>query len=133
LIDSSFVIDLERRRGSVAELRERIGGDRMAIATITLSELLVGIHRASDQARQARRQESLHRLVALVRVLPFDEEVARRHAAIAAELTAIGEPIGAHDLIIAATAIVHGLTLITLDLRHFPRVPGLALLTTPSA
>ncbi len=79
-------------------MSQRPGEDRRlaylidsSFVTITLSELLVGIHRANDSARRARREESLHRWVALVRVLPFDEEVARRHAAIAAELTAKGE------------------------------------------
>jgi len=131
LIDSSFAIGLERRRGSITELRDRFGDVGMVIATITLFDLLVGMHRANDHGRRARRQEHLDRLVALVTVLPFDDEVARRHARITAELTAVGERIDAHDLIIAATAIVHDLTLLKLDLRHFPRVPGLALLTDP--
>lgn len=132
LIDSSVAIDLERRRVAIVALRDRFGGEGMAIATITLSELLVGVHRADDPGRQARRQENLDRLIALVRVLPFDEEIARWHARIAAELTAAGESVGAHDLIIASTAIVHDMTLLTLDLRHFPRIPGLSMLTTPA-
>ena len=88
VIDSSFAIDLERRRGSITELRDRFGDVGMVIATITLFELLVGMHRANDHGRRVRRQEHLDRLVVLVTVLPFDDEVARRHARITAELTA---------------------------------------------
>ncbi len=54
------------------------------------------------------------------------------HADIWADLSERGEPIGAHDLWIAATALVHELGVATRNASHFDRVPGLRVLAAPS-
>jgi len=58
-------------------------------------------------------------------VIPLDRVVARVHARLSAEFAVKGTPIGAHDLLIAATALAVGDDVATRDLRSFPRVPGL--------
>ena len=58
-------------------------------------------------------------------VLPFDLLVARVHARVSAQLLDAGRLIGAHDLLIAATALAHGYAVLTQNLRDFRRVPGL--------
>ena len=60
-------------------------------------------------------------------VLPFDLTVARYHAALWAALAEKGALIGAHDLLIAATALAHGHSVATRDQRSFHRVPGLTV------
>jgi predicted nucleic acid-binding protein len=50
------------------------------------------------------------------------------HAQLGAQLAAVGQAIGAHDLIIAATAVAHGYRLLTDNLRHFQRIPGLVVI-----
>ena len=64
-------------------------------------------------------------LLSAIPVLPFDLAVARTHAAVAAELARQGSVVGAHDLIIAATAITHGFGVLTGNVVDFSRVPGL--------
>ena len=59
--------------------------------------------------------------------LPFDLRVARMHARIWAQLAAAGQPIGAHDVLIAATALAHGYAVLTQHLRDFQQVPGLVV------
>ena len=127
LIDSSVVIDFERQETSISEFRSRLGNAPMALASITVSELLVGSLRSTVLAHRLRRQAFIESYLTSVLVLPFDLSVARRHAALTVELTTLGQMIAPHDLIIAATAIHHGLTLVTRDLRHFSRVTGLLL------
>ena len=61
----------------------------------------------------------------LVPVLPFDLDVARVHGRIWADLSRRGAMIGAHDLIIAATAIRHDLAVLTRNQSEFSRVDGL--------
>jgi predicted nucleic acid-binding protein len=61
--------------------------------------------------------------------MPFGLLEARRHAQLWAELTRKGKMIGAHDLIIAATALAHDFHLATLNATEFRRVPGLKLVT----
>jgi predicted nucleic acid-binding protein len=61
-------------------------------------------------------------------VLPFDLVAARVHARLWADLLKTGDLVGAHDLLIAATALAAGMAVATRDLRSFPRIPGLVLL-----
>lgn len=57
--------------------------------------------------------------------IPITEQDARVHADIWSDLSARGEPIGAHDLWIAATAIAHGLGVATRNRTRFNRIAGL--------
>jgi predicted nucleic acid-binding protein len=95
------------------------------ISTITVSELLVGVHRADNDARRTRRSAFVEAILARLPALDFTTETARVHAGLFATLSQQGQMIGAHDLIIAATALSHGCAVITTDTAKFGRVPGL--------
>lgn len=97
----------------------------MAIAVITASELLHGVHRASKAAPRSQRQAFVESVLAGLNVVPFNLLVARIHATVWVELTAKGISVGAHDLLIAATALALGYHVATRDLRSFPKIPGL--------
>jgi predicted nucleic acid-binding protein len=58
-------------------------------------------------------------------VLPVTTEVARTHAGLFADLLNQGRMIGAHDLLIGATALCHGHAVLTADVGEFSRIPGL--------
>jgi predicted nucleic acid-binding protein len=60
-------------------------------------------------------------------VLPVTLEVARLHSQLWADLERRGEIIGAHDLLIAATALTHDLAVVTGNHRHFGKVAGLKI------
>lgn len=125
LIDSSIVIALERGKLAAASLRERVADEAVAVAAITASELLHGVHRAESSARRKQRAEFVEAILARIPVLTFDLDVARTHAAVWADLARDGAGIGAHDLQIAATALSHRLTVATRNVREFARVDGL--------
>ena len=59
--------------------------------------------------------------------LPFDDAAAEHYAQIRANLTSTGELIGPNDLIIAAIALTHNLTLVTHNTAEFSRVKTLQL------
>ena len=125
LIDSSVLIATERGKLDLAaELGEQ-ADEPVAIAAITASELLHGVHRAAKVAQRSRRQAFVEHLLATIPVLPFDLLAARIHASLWADLAAKGLTIGAHDLLIGATAIAVGYRVATRDQRSFPRIPGL--------
>jgi predicted nucleic acid-binding protein len=127
LIDSSSLIAAER--GEV-DLEATLAGDldeEIAIAAITASELLHGIHRLKGSVKQARAERFVERLLDRVPVIAFDLDAARVHARLGAELAAKGTAVGAHDLIIASTAVAIEFAVATRDLRSFPRIAGLAL------
>ena len=58
-------------------------------------------------------------------ILIFDMDIARVHARLAADLAGRGVSVGAHDLIIAATALTGEYRIATRDMRSFPKIPGL--------
>ncbi len=127
LIDTSVAVAMERERESLQSLLDRASDEQVAVAAITASELLHGVHRADTAMRRERRLRHVETLLEAVSVLPFDLDVARVHSRIWADLATRGNVIGAHDLQIAATALNHDLPLATLDREHFSRIDGLRL------
>jgi tRNA(fMet)-specific endonuclease VapC len=126
LIDTDVLVDMERA-GSAAALERAAGEEERGISVITVSELLHGVHRATG-ARRVRRNAFVEHLLAGFVPIPITEPVARVHAGVWAELAERSEPIGAHDLWIAATALAHGLGIATRNIAEFERVPGLRVL-----
>ena len=126
LIDSSVLIAAERGRLDVREKLAAEPGEPVALAAISASELLHGVHRAGSTAQRTRRRAFVEHLLSALPVLPFDLVAARIHAELWARLAAKGAQVGTHDLLIAATAIAAGYRVATRDERSFPRIPGLA-------
>jgi predicted nucleic acid-binding protein len=98
--------------------------DEAAIAAITASELLHGVQRASPLHRP-RREAFVETILFVVPVLDFDLLAARAHARLWADLARAGTDVGAHDRIVAATAISIGWRVATANVRHFEKIPGL--------
>jgi predicted nucleic acid-binding protein len=124
LIDTSVLVAIERGVLALEALPKEDAG----ISVITVSELLHGVHRATG-ANRLRRRAMVDAVLA--RFLAFDVSslVARVHAEIWSELERTGTRIGGHDLWIGATAITHGLGVVTLDARDFMRIPGLRVVS----
>ncbi|KXK47698.1 MULTISPECIES: type II toxin-antitoxin system VapC family toxin [Nitrosomonas] len=96
----------------------------VAVPAIVEYELRYGLLRLSPEMA-APRLAALTTLLLPMQKLPFDSECADHAARIRTTLEAAGNPIGPHDTLIAATALRHGATLITRNVREFSRVPGL--------
>lgn len=127
LIDTSALIAVERSQEAPAALFASVGDQPAYLASISAAELLHGVHRAESALRRERRGRFVEAVFSLLPVLPFDLEVARTHARLWADLSRQGQQIGAHDLLIAATALFHGLDLLAGNAREFERVDGLGL------
>ena len=127
ILDTAVLIAAERGTFDIPGYLAALGDAPVALAAISASELLHGVERARDGAIRRRRSEFVEGLLANVPVIPFGLAEARVHARIWAELAAAGMLIGAHDLQIAATAMVAGSDVATLNVHEFRRVPGLQL------
>ena len=128
LIDSSVLIAAEREGKSLHSLASTVRHETLSLSAITASELLHGAHRAESAQRRHKRDEFVQAIFDHFEVLPFGLEAARTHARLRADLQGAGTPIGAHDLIIAATALTHELGLWTINRREFGRIAGLRLI-----
>ena len=124
LLDTNTWIDYLKRPGSLVEARLRqTRADDVAVCSVVCAELL---HGARKYEKRDERVARVERTLAPFRSLPFDDAAARRYAEIRDSLEARGEVIGPNDLLIAAIALTHGLTLVTNN-REFNRVPGLTV------
>lgn len=124
LIDTSVLVDAERRG---LRLDSRFDVDDAAISVVTASELLHGVHRATDDRARSRRAAFVEYILAALEPLPVTTSVARAHARIWADLERAGTPIGPHDMWIAATAVSHGMDIATANTEEFERVSGLSV------
>jgi tRNA(fMet)-specific endonuclease VapC len=127
ILDSSEIIALERNRGAVESLVAGREDEQFGISVVTVAELLHGVERADSETRKIRRQAFVEKVIEMFPVLPFDIGVARIYSRIWASLVRRGFTVGAHDLIIAATAISLDYTVITANRRDFEKIEGLRL------
>ena len=127
ILDTSILIASERNRFRLEELFSTHANDSFYIAAISAAELLHGVERAAPPERRLARSQFVEQVLHNLPIIDFDLPVARTHARIWAALASSGQTIGAHDLLIAATAIEHECQLATLNLAEFQRVGGLRL------
>lgn len=115
------------RRDPHLRLIRRLAGipssDQFTTA-ITMGELLYGAFRRDSARLQGQVREMIR---GALTVLPFDESAAEVYGPLRSRLEAAGRPLAEPDTRIASIALSRGLTLITGNVRHFDRVPGLAV------
>ncbi len=127
ILDTNVFIRFERNRQIVDFSKwEKYAG--VYISAVTVSELLVGVHKAESETRKARRSAFVEAILLKVPSLDFTAAIARVHSGLYASLSTKGRLIGAHDLIIAATAISYGYPLLTANVSEFERIAGLQVL-----
>jgi tRNA(fMet)-specific endonuclease VapC len=127
LIDASILIETERGRLDLEPHVARHGEEEAFLSVVTASELLHGVHRATQPDVRARRSAFVEGILERFPLLSVDLACARAHAQVWVELSKAGALIGPHDLWLAATCVAHGLTMVTANVREFTRVPGLEL------
>jgi tRNA(fMet)-specific endonuclease VapC len=94
----------------------------LCVCAIVKAELYYGAMKSSDPVRTLAKQQIFLNALAS---WPFDDLAAEIYARIRAELARAGTPIGSNDLLIAAIALAHDLTLVTHNTTEFSRVAGL--------
>jgi predicted nucleic acid-binding protein len=126
LIDSTVFIEYERKR---LDLAAWLGASEEAVfvSVITALELWHGYFMAASAEQASRRRAWIEGILERFPALDVTPATAMKAAELRAELQKQGLVIGAHDLLIAATARVHQLAVATANLRDFNRVAGLSV------
>ena len=119
LADTSVFVARESGR----PLRSEDLPEQLAVSAITIGELRAGVLAATDVATADRRLTTLQAARAL-EPIPVDEAVAVAWARLRVDLRDLGRRLGVNDSWIAATALAHGLVLVTQD-DDYDDVPGL--------
>jgi tRNA(fMet)-specific endonuclease VapC len=115
------------RHGLTSPVAGKLAGSNpgdVALCSVVLGELLFGALRSKDPAKSATQVRTF---AGGFPSLPFDDQAAAEYANTRADLAAKGTLIGPNDLLIAAIALVHRLTLVTHNTTEFRRVVGLSL------
>jgi len=125
LLDSDIIIDFLYEKDPNKTLSKIIDKD-LYISVITKAEIYYGIAKSPNYKK--RSNEYLD-LIALLRVftISIDEAIIDKYVDLKINLEKRGQKIADFDLLIAATAIINNLQLVTRNLRHFSRIPKLKI------
>lgn len=103
------------------------GDQEAALSAVGLTELMHGLYRAKTHAVRLRRQSFLDEVLADLTVYPYTRETALLAGKLDGEQQDKGVVIPFADLLIGATALSLGFSVMTANLRHFQKVPGLSV------
>ena len=126
LLDTSILIEFVHGNGKVIERIKQVGFDRCMISVVSLQELYFGAYKAKSVRNEYYEQE-LVRINMLRRrfmVLPLPEE-ADGYGQIKESLQRTGKLVDEFDMLIGGQALAENLTVITDNVRHFERFPGI--------
>jgi len=127
LFDTDAISELLKPRPAAGYVRwlAAVPREEQFTSAVVVGELCKGAFRSSAAVRHLENIEK--RVLPAVTVLFYDAMAARVYGKIGARLEGAGRPLADAGLQIAATALLHDLELVTGNLKHFSRVPGLRI------
>src|SRR5579884_3033413 len=125
IADTDWIVDGLFGVPTALAALDRAGAGGLAVSIVTLGEVFEGAYRFPDPETHL---DGFRRFLAGYTVLPLTEPIMEIFARNRALLRRQGQLIPDLDLLIAATAISHGLTLMTRNRRHFARITDLQLI-----
>ena len=132
ILDSSVVIAAERRGDTVTAMLKQVvaatGDQRAVLSAVGLTELVHGIYRAQTAEVRNRRDAFIRELLNDVEVYPYTKDTAVLAGRIDGEQQSRGVTIPFVDLLIGATALEVGYSVLTVNERHFRMIPGLSVI-----
>ena len=127
ILDTSVLIEAERRESEITRFIKSREDEVFGLSVITVAELLHGVHRAHSTRRRVKRNAYVEKVIEFFPIYNFEISTARIYAELWSHLSKKGVQIGAHDLIIGATALSLGFSVATYNKGHFERLEGLKI------
>jgi tRNA(fMet)-specific endonuclease VapC len=124
LIDTDWVIDRFNALARVTRRLKELEPRGLGLSVISAAELWEGVYFSRDPKRS---QVMLEEFLSGVVILGLDEEICKRLGQLRGSLRKRGQIIGDFDLLIAASALRHQLTLLTNNRKHFDGIVGLQI------
>ena len=127
LLDTNVIVNFLRGNKTTKDLLFRLSKDSLfAVSVITYGELLYGTYRSGSFKRE---REVVINLINDFRIaiLPITEDIVDYFAAAKFTLERAGNKLDDFDLLIGATSVASRSTLVTENIRHFQRFPGIIL------
>ena len=124
LVDTDWIIDVLHGQPTATQTLLALADQGLYVSLITYGELYQGAYYGRDPKTALR---GLRAFLRGKRMLSLTRRIVERFAIVRGYLRQQGLTLGDPDILIAATAIEHDLTLLTRNTRHFTRIPGLAI------
>ncbi|MXX92675.1 MAG: type II toxin-antitoxin system VapC family toxin [Chloroflexi bacterium] len=126
LVDTDWVIHYLNGDDNICERLDRVRDDGVAVSIVTLAEVYEGISQSPDQTAE---ELAFLRLLGGFEVLGLRDDICKLFGFERARLRSAGTLIGDFDLLIGCTAVIHDLTVLTNNRRHFERIADIELET----
>ncbi|MBD2340818.1 type II toxin-antitoxin system VapC family toxin [Calothrix sp. FACHB-156] len=125
LLDTCVVSDFVKGEENTLKKLKSIPPNQIFISSLTVMEMKYGL--AINPERAVKIQPLIETFLKAITILPFGSTEADQAAQIRSILKIAGSPIGAYDVLIAATALTHNHIVVTSNVREFQRVPSLQI------
>jgi len=131
LADTTFLIDLVNGDDGALNLALELDahGEKVGLSTISVQEYLRGVYYLYHENKEKLREKltQAYEDISAFHIIPYTIEIASKAAEIEVSLTKKGTLISLPDILIAATAIINNLTLLTRNTRDFKKITGLTI------
>jgi tRNA(fMet)-specific endonuclease VapC len=127
ILDTTALSALMRGEGATSQRLLHQDPNEVTVPQPVLAELRYGLARLPKSRRRAKLEERLEILLRSLERAPWTDDVSRTFGELKAELEKRGKRVDDFDVAIAAHALALGATLVTQNIRHFERIPGLAI------
>ena len=130
IVDTDILIDLLRNVERVVGFLAEMEGKRVTLSTTLINafELYYGAHKSKRREENVAATRKLLNRLLLLTLSPRSTEIA---GSIYAELEEKGQPIGLRDALIGGISLTKGCSIITGNVEHFQRIPGLTVIPAP--
>lgn len=125
LLDTCVISDFVKGEENTLQRIKLISPAEIFVSSLTVMEVKYGL--AINPQRAVKIQSIIATLLNAITILPFDSKEAEQAAQIRSFLKQAGSPIGAYDVLIAATAVINNHIVVTSNVREFQRVPNLQI------
>lgn len=122
LLDTDWIINALNGRQPVAEKIKGLRNEGLTISMISVAEIYEGIFGSRNPEKH---ETDFKNFLTGVTVLEITEDVCKKFGEIRNNLRKKGQLIGEFDLLIASSALVNNLTLLTGNVKHYERIGGL--------
>lgn len=127
LLDTNICIHYLKKQFNLDKKIIEVGFENCYVSEITLAELLFGVENG-DEEHKENNQKKYNQFEELFeqRVIPI-KDAFEQYAIHKAKLRKTGKQIGDFDTLIATSALVHEMILVTRNVKHFERIEGLEI------
>ena len=124
ILDTNTWIEHFHQRSGVNAHVKAVGRKNLCVSEVTLAELTFGAYNSNDYERHIKEPEWLRETVTVLDISDVFDEYAQIRCALKRQKKTLDKEIGNFDILIGATALHYGLTVVTDNVKHFEPMPG---------